>query len=345
MKVFLSYASEERPIAERICRVLESEGHDVFFDRDDLAGGEIYGARIREAIDRCDAFVFLVSPNAIAPSYALTELSLLEARPPHQRPPIVPVLAAPTDLSNLPPLLRPLTVLEPRGDLPAEVAARVHAFDIVPAAQRVRLLGMPGNGGWSVYVDIADTDVREIFYRVNESSSFASAGLNEYRNPHTGRQLPNPLLTLPGRLGQEHNVEVKYIDGRDREIGPFIVRFDARAQFVRFTKDVLAKAPEWIAFAEQPPDKLLVYFSALISWKNAFTDIRFSIDDESLARQVRFAADWSKRSVPGFNMNTDDTYIEAPIASRFVAVKLFFIDGTQSDLRRFVVAESDVAGR
>jgi hypothetical protein len=44
-------------------------------------------------------------------------------------------------------------------------------------------------------------------------------------------------------------------------------------------------------------------------------------------------------------MDTDDTYVDAPIASAFVAIKLFFIDGTESDVRRFVIAECDVAGR
>lgn len=345
MKVFLSYASEDRPIAERVCRTLESEGHDVFFDRDDLAGGDVYGVRIREAIDKCDVFIFLVSPNSIDAGYALTELGLIEARPSHQRPSIVPVLAAPTDLARLPPLLRPLTVLEPRGDLPAEVAARVRALDVVPAADRVRLLGMPGNSGWTVYIDIADREVQEIFYRFDETGSFVSAGLNDYRNPQTGRRLPNALITLPGRLGQEHKVEVEYIDGRQRKVGPFAVTFNPRAEYVRFTKDDLAKNPSWIAFAEQPPDKLLIYFSHLVASKNAFSEIRYSVDDDSLSKRVRFTADWSKRSVPGFNMDTDDTYVDAPISTAFVAVKLFFIDGTESDVRRFVIAESDVAGR
>ena len=345
MKVFLSYASEDRPIAERVCRTLESEGHDVFFDRDDLKGGDVYGIRIRESIEKCDVFIFLVSPKSIDAGYALTELGLLEARPPDQRPPIVPVLAEPTDLTKLPPLLRPLTVLEPVGDLPAEVAARIRALDVVPAAERVRLVGMPGNSGWTVYVDIAATDVQEIFYRLNDTGSFVSAGLNDYRNPQTGRRLPNALITLPGRLGQEHKVEVEYVDGRQRKVGPFTVAFNPRSQYVRFTKDDLSRNPEWIAFAEQPPDKLLIYFSHLVASKNAFTEIRYSVDDESLSKRVRFVADWSKRAVPGFNMDTDDTYVDAPISAQFVTVKLFFIDGTESDVRRFVVAESDVAGR
>ena len=51
MRVFLSYASEQRALAERTCRVLESEGSEVFFDRDDLKAGEAYGERMQPSVD------------------------------------------------------------------------------------------------------------------------------------------------------------------------------------------------------------------------------------------------------------------------------------------------------
>lgn len=345
MKVFLSYSSAERPLAERICRLLESEGHEVFFDRDDLVAGETYGARIREAVEGCRVFVFLVSPDSIDPGYALTELALVEALPPKRRPSIIPVLAAPTDLQQLPAILQPLTLLEARGDLPAEVAAQVTAISPTPETERVRLLGMPGNDGWTVYVDIADRNVREVFYRLDGAASFASLGFHDYRNPSTGQRLPVTTFTARGKLGQDHEVDVKYIDGLDREQGPFHLKFDARAEYVRFTKQVLAQTPMWVAFREYPPGTLLVYFSHLISYKNAFAEIRYSIDDESLSRRVGFAPDWSRRSIPVLDVENDEGYVELPLSSTFVVLQLVFIDGTESEVRRFVIAELDVDGR
>jgi len=342
VKVFLSYASAERPLAERICRLLESEGHDVFFDRDDLMAGDTYGARIREAVEACQVFVFLVSPDSIDPGYALTELALIESRPPSRRPAIIPVLAAPTDLQGLPPILQPLTLLEARGDLPAEVAARVDAVSALPEADRVRVLGMPGNDGWSLYLDIAEKNVREIFYRLDDAPAFVSTGFNDFRSPQTGLPIPATTIQARGKLGQNHRLLVKYTDGWDRERGPYAVEFDARAQYVRFAKQALATSPEWLAFREYPPGTLLVYFTHLISHKNAFQEIRCSIDDESLSRHVRFSPDWSRRSVPVFDMEKDETYFELPFSSKFVAVQLVFIDGTTSDIRRFVIAEADV---
>jgi len=42
MKIFLSYASEDKAIAEQIAFSLRSRGHLVFLDRDDLPPGQSY---------------------------------------------------------------------------------------------------------------------------------------------------------------------------------------------------------------------------------------------------------------------------------------------------------------
>ena len=126
MDVFLSYASEERPLAERVCRVLETEGHEVFFDRDDLGGGDAFGERIRQAIASCDVLVYLISRQSVATrSYALTELAIAAALSKRQRPAILPVRTDDTPIDAVPPTLRAYTILEPQGDMPAEIALAV----------------------------------------------------------------------------------------------------------------------------------------------------------------------------------------------------------------------------
>ena len=79
MKIFLSYASEDRAVAEAIHLALSAQGHDVFFDRDDLPPGDEFNIRIRRAIEQTDLFVFLVSAQALdAGSYTLNELDIAE---------------------------------------------------------------------------------------------------------------------------------------------------------------------------------------------------------------------------------------------------------------------------
>ena len=124
MKVFISYASAQRSTAEPLALALEGDGHDVFFDRTDLPRGEGYHERIRSAIYAADRFVFLVSPESVrAGSYALSELSMAQARWPRPAGRVLPVMAAPTPYADIPPYAAAVTVLEPKGNLAAEVAA------------------------------------------------------------------------------------------------------------------------------------------------------------------------------------------------------------------------------
>ena len=139
MKIFLSYASEDRPTAQAIALALRAQGDDVFFDREDLAPGDEYNARIRRAIEQTDLFVFLISAAALdAGSYTLTEVEIAQTC--WQRPAgkLLPVLLRPTPLDQIPPLLKSVTLLEPQGNVPASVAHAVHR--IAQARRRAWLI-------------------------------------------------------------------------------------------------------------------------------------------------------------------------------------------------------------
>jgi hypothetical protein len=138
MRVFLSYASKDRDLAERVCRVLETEGHDVFFDRDDLGGGDAFGQRIRGAIRRSHVLVYLISQASVTPpSYALTELSHATDPRPSRGLTILPVRTDATPIASVPAALRAYTILEPQGDVPAEIAS---AVDRIGRRRRRRML-------------------------------------------------------------------------------------------------------------------------------------------------------------------------------------------------------------
>ena len=143
MRIFLSYPHEHRRIAETIRLSLEEGGHEVFFDRTSLAPGEGYGGAIRQQIERSDLFVFLLSPESVQTGrFILTELGLAEQkwRIPHQH--VLPVLIAPVPLDLIPPFLAAVSILEPRGDVAAEVANQVEALvRRLRARRRARAIG------------------------------------------------------------------------------------------------------------------------------------------------------------------------------------------------------------
>lgn len=86
--IFLSYASEDRPVVERLKDQLEAARLDVWFDRDDLAGGDRFDATIKTRIQTCSLFVPILSRNVLTPeprffrkewTYAVEVASLLPA--------------------------------------------------------------------------------------------------------------------------------------------------------------------------------------------------------------------------------------------------------------------------
>jgi len=59
--VFLSYARDDTAAALRIAEALRSHGVDVWFDQNELRGGDAWDQKIRKQIDACTLFVPIIS--------------------------------------------------------------------------------------------------------------------------------------------------------------------------------------------------------------------------------------------------------------------------------------------
>ena len=126
MDIFISYSSKYRELCERLQLALEAEGHHCFVDRTELDPGHPFDAELREAIGKCDVFIFLVSPESVATgSYALAELNLAQQRWRHPRGRVLPVVVAPTPMASIPSYLKAVTLLQPQGEIVAETLAAV----------------------------------------------------------------------------------------------------------------------------------------------------------------------------------------------------------------------------
>lgn len=64
--VFLSYAREDADSARRIAAAWRASGMEVWFDENELRGGEAWDAKIRRSIRDCTLFVPLVSAHTQA---------------------------------------------------------------------------------------------------------------------------------------------------------------------------------------------------------------------------------------------------------------------------------------
>lgn len=156
MHIFLSYATEDRSLAEQVQIALVGAGHRVFFDQQNLRPAGDYMDRIRSAVEECDVLVFLLSPDSVAPgSFALTELKYARSRWPHPKDRVLPVMVRPVPFEGIPAYLRAVTVLQPEGHLPAEVLVALASMSpagLRPWVRRLGIaasvLGMIGAIGW-----------------------------------------------------------------------------------------------------------------------------------------------------------------------------------------------------
>jgi hypothetical protein len=191
MKIFLSYASEDRPQAEEIQLALAGAGHEVFFDRQSLPAGGEYHARIKASVDDADAFVFLISPDSVAAGgYALTEMGYARARWPHPRGHVLPVVIRKTPFEAIPAYLKSVTVLEPSGNAAAEAVAAVSRLgelgDAAPAWRKFALAGVIGAAAVGVAAFFA-------LEKPEGSAMGESAAGGAAKPVAAGPELPNPV--------------------------------------------------------------------------------------------------------------------------------------------------------
>jgi len=64
--VFISYASQDTDAARRMCEALRAQGVEVWFDQNELRGGDAWDQKIRRQIKECELFVPLISANTQA---------------------------------------------------------------------------------------------------------------------------------------------------------------------------------------------------------------------------------------------------------------------------------------
>ena len=130
MRIFLSYSRADQKIAEQIAGNLKQAGHEVFFDRHSIKVAEDFNRVIWNRIQKAQLFVYLISPNSVrAGSYTLTELELAEKKWPSPENRVLAVTIAPTDLGQIPVYATLVDMLQPEGNVAAEVRTAVNALN------------------------------------------------------------------------------------------------------------------------------------------------------------------------------------------------------------------------
>ena len=83
-RVFISYASEERPLATEIALALKGEGYQIWSDFERLKPGDGFREEIAEGIAKSDCAVFVMCAHAVTDgSFVLTEMGHAQEKWPY----------------------------------------------------------------------------------------------------------------------------------------------------------------------------------------------------------------------------------------------------------------------
>src|SRR3984893_886350 len=74
-KVFISYSRKDMAFADRLEQALKARGFEPLIDREEIYALEEWWKRIEALIAHADTVVFVLSPDAVASTVALREVS------------------------------------------------------------------------------------------------------------------------------------------------------------------------------------------------------------------------------------------------------------------------------
>lgn len=73
-RIFLSHSAKDRSLVERLARLLDDHKLRYFYSRRHILGAQQWHDEIGKALARCDWFVLVLSPDAVASKWVKHEL-------------------------------------------------------------------------------------------------------------------------------------------------------------------------------------------------------------------------------------------------------------------------------
>jgi hypothetical protein len=215
MEIFIAHAREDSRFSQELLMALRGAGHSVFLDSDALSAGSPHHARIQDAIDNSDVFIFLVSPDSVAPGkYTLSELEQAKSRWKNPAGHVIPVMVRGTELDQIDPYLTAVTILTPKGNVAAETLAAVRKLEGATRAtgEVFANLGAPGiydedpEHGLSLMIVFANNTAHEVVVTEIGFSLMAKDGM-QIRLPCSE---PRELFPLQLASGGLRSVELRF---------------------------------------------------------------------------------------------------------------------------------------
>lgn len=195
----------------------------------------------------------------------------------------------------------------------------------------VTLTAQLSGGGWAVIFTLTDFKAKELFYKLDGKGDFQSTGHLPYKNAQTGLPMVNTHVPLPNLAPGEHTIEVKYVDKNEKTNGPYTLKFATGDEQLAQGKMALnMTAGSWLMFRDYD-GKVLLYFTALLSYRPIIKEIRWSLNNDKLDRTFAF-----KPSDKMYEIGDELPYLAVPQDSQFASVQVTYKDGTTSSVQKIL---------
>jgi len=134
MRVFLSYAQSDKEVARNLATHLEEAGHKIWLADDALFPGQNIALEVGKALDKSEAMVVLLSPQALKSDWVRQEIEFALGAP-QFRGRLIPVMVKPT--ADIPWILKKLPIVK-LGKNIEETCLEIgnyikHGFELTPA--------------------------------------------------------------------------------------------------------------------------------------------------------------------------------------------------------------------
>ncbi|GAB5520308.1 MAG: hypothetical protein RhofKO_25590 [Rhodothermales bacterium] len=134
--VFISYSRADKDTARRLTHDLESAGIDVWYDEFQLKAGDPILHSIREAIERANVLLVLVSANSIESKWVNIEVrEAFEKRGYTGVPAIIPIRI---DSAEPPPFLQSIRYVDLRADYDEGLRQLLRVLEAEPSGEKIR---------------------------------------------------------------------------------------------------------------------------------------------------------------------------------------------------------------
>lgn len=183
------------------------------------------------------------------------------------------------------------------------------------------------SAGWTVTLSMPEP-ATAISYRLGERGDFRETGLLDVLDQRTGQRMPNPSFQLSGKA-EATVIQVRYKTADGSTVGPFPIRFDPDVALFDTQRKALEQIwPSWVEFREF--NGLLIYFTSLVSYRCAITEVRYGLDGADPLRRYDLPPCNAKDpySIP----ENATLYLKVPPSTSSINIRLTWRDGTQSDV-------------